>query len=377
MYDLIIENGRAFDPASTITGIRTIAIKNGRIVPYDKTITARQKINAVGCYVLPGLIDFHTHVYEGSAFAVKPELIFPSGVTSIVDAGTTGCINFEDFYRNTIQKSMMRIKAYLNISSIGQPGGGIEESLDPALFDEDRIAYLVERYKDAILGLKIRFSENVVGVHGVSPMKRTLEIARKAGVPVCVHTTNPPIDAAELVDMLGENDVYCHMFQGIGSTMISNDVIVKKNFWEARKRGVVFDAANGRLNFDYDIAIPALEKEFRPDIISTDLTKLSFNTPGCTPVKNLSFVISKYLNLGMNLEDIINAVTTMPARLMGMENKIGTIENGAFADVCIAKIVEKEVDFVDSKGERRSGNKLFITQATIAAGEIVYWRAEF
>ena len=372
VYNLIIENGYVLDPATNDEGIKTIAIKNDRIVPYDQTIEAKQKINAAGYYVFPGFIDFHTHIYEGCAFAVKPELLFPYGVTAVVDAGTTGCINFEDFYRNTIQKSMVKIKAYLNISSIGQPGGGIEESLDPALFDEDKIAYLIDKYCDTILGIKIRFSKSLVEDFGIASMQKTLDLARKLKVAVCVHTTNPPIDAENLVSMLDKNDIYCHMFQGVGSTMIGENNSVKPEFWEAKKRGVVFDAANGRFNFDYNVALPALKEEFWPDIISTDLTKLSFNTPGISPVKNLSFIMSKYLNLGMSLEAIIRAVTTIPAKLMGMENEIGTVKEGAAADLCICKIEDTAAEFIDSKSEIRRGDKLFVPKATIVNGEIVY-----
>ncbi len=372
VYNLIIENGYVLDPATNFEGIKTIAIKNHRIVPYNKTIDAKQKINAAGYYIFPGFIDFHTHIYEGSAFAVKPELLFPYGVTAVVDAGTTGCVNFEDFYRNTIQKSMVKIKAYLNISSIGQPGGGIEESLDPALFDEGKIAYLIDKYRDTILGIKIRCSKNLVEKFGILPMQQTLDLARKLKASVCVHTTNPPIDAADLVSMLDKNDIYCHMFQGVGSTMIGENNSVKPEFWEARKRGVIFDAANGRLNFDYNVALPALKEAFWPDIISTDLTKLSFNTPGISPVRNLSFIMSKYLGLGMNLEDIIRAVTTTPAKLMGMENEIGTVQEGAVADLCICKIEDSAAEFIDSKDEIKRGDKLFVPKATIANGEIVY-----
>jgi predicted amidohydrolase len=372
MYNLIIENGYVIDPAADFEGIKTIAIKNNRIVPYDETIDAAQKINATGLYVFPGLIDFHTHVYEGSAFAVKTELLFPYGITAVVDAGTTGCINFEDFYRNTIKKSMVKIKAYLNISSIGQPGGGIEESLNPANFDVDKIAYLVNKYRDTILGIKIRFSKHLVDDFGIEPLRQTIDLARKLNVCVCVHTTNPPIDAAKLVAMLGKNDVYCHVFQGVGSTIIYEQKHVKPEFWEARKRGVVFDAANGRLNFDYNIALTAIEEEFWPAIISTDLTKLSFNTPGISAVKNLPFVMSKYLSLGMDLNAIIRAVTATPAILMGLENEIGTLKEGAMADLCICKIEDSIAEFIDSKGEIRRGDQLFIPKATIANGEIVY-----
>ena len=372
MYDLVIENGFVIDPYEKIEEKKTIAIKDGYIVPYKVNIDAIYKIDASGKYVFPGFIDFHTHVYQASTLAVNPDLLFPYGVTTVVDQGTAGYINFEDFYCNEIVSKTMRIKSFVNIYPIGQPGGNIEECLDPNIFNENQLANIIYKYKNNIIGIKIRFSKNTVGDFGIEPLQKTLNIAKKLKVPVCVHTTNPPIATEKLVSMLRKGDIYCHVFQGNGNTIINSNFVVKKEFWEAKKKGIIFDAANGRLNFSYDVAQSALAEKFFPDIISTDLTSVSFNTPGVSMVKNLPFVMSKYLSLGVPLNSVIQSVTEIPARLMGMENIIGTLKEGAQADVCICEIKSTLHSFADACGKEKKGNIYLSPEATILNGKILY-----
>ncbi|EIW7836631.1 amidohydrolase family protein [Escherichia coli] len=250
--------------------------------------------------------------------------------------------------------------------------GGIEESLEPSLFDEKHIKQLFDKYSECLLGLKIRFSKHLVGDAGAEPLYRTLELARRLNVAVCVHTTDPPLDAGELVSLLDKNDIYCHVYQGVGSTIIDQHGVLKPEFIEARKRGVIFDAANGRMNFDYGVANAAIRNNFWPDIISTDLTSLSCNVPGISPVKNLSFLMSKYLNLGMDMNSIIRSVTETPARLMALEGVIGTLAPGSKADICIMKILNSEKTYIDSNGVGFVGKRLFSTYATVADGNVVY-----
>jgi predicted amidohydrolase len=374
-YDLIIENGYLLNPADEKKSRQTVAIRGDRIVGYSQNRQAIQVINAEGCYVFPGFIDFHTHIYEGSGFGISPNLLLSNGITAAVDAGSTGCVNFEIFYKNSMMSSRLKTRAFLNVSSIGQPGAGIEEPLNPELFQRDWIGSLIKKYKNTILGLKIRFSKNTVGDLGVKPLEETLKLAEELGVPVCVHATDPPIDAAELVNMLRKGDIYCHIFHGTGSTLLREDGMIKPAFLDAAKRGVIFDCANGRFNLDSKVARQSISNGFLPDIISTDTTKVTLNVPA--QVKNLPFVMSRYLSFGMNLKDILKAVTVTPAKLMGMENKIGTLEKGAYADISICKIIDKKVVFSDSKGIKNEGKQLIVPVLTIADGKVVYCQTDF
>ena len=212
-------------------------------------------------------------------------------------------------------------------------------------------------------------------------LKRVIELADElderlgTSLRVCVHTTNSPIPASELADCLRPGDIFCHCFQGAGNTIIMENGQIWPGILEARKRGVIFDAANGRGNFGAATAKQALKAGFLPDIISTDLTIDKFNIPPYT--KNLPSVMAKYMTMGMNLMDVLNTVTAAPAKIMGMEGKIGTLQPGADADIVILK--EKQLSFIqkDFKDEELVSNALLVPQLTMCAGEINFCQADF
>ena len=197
-----------------------------------------------------------------------------------------------------------------------------------------------------------------------------------SALPLCIHTTNPPCDTGIIVSKLRKGDIYCHLYQGHGNTILDENNIVKNEFWKARKRGVIMDAANGCVNFSYKIAIPALQQQFAPDIISTDLTARSFNNFQNNMARNLVFVMSKYLNLGLNFSTIIKSVTSIPAQVLKLSGEIGTLQEGALADICICKIVNTQHDFYDANNVKRSGDKYIRTLATIAEGNIMFLNDE-
>lgn len=372
MYDLVIKNGNVIDPQCQRFETRNLAVKDGKIVPYNADMPAKEILDAGGGYVSPGFVEFHAHVYQGSSYGMNPDLLFPYGVTTVVDQGTTGYINFEDFYHESELRTM-KIKSFINIFPIGQPGGNIPELLDEEILRLDLLEKTIEKYKRHISGIKIKFSKNTVGNFGIAPLQKALAFADQMNLPLCVHTTNPPIDTEELVSLLRPGDIYCHAYQGHGQTILSNAGSVKEAFWKAKKRGVIIDVANGRLNFDYKIAIPALKEKFLPDIIATDLTKGSFTDIQMPMARNLPFVMSKYLNLGMSLEDILAAVTINPLRILS-DNKldIGALSIGSDADICVFDVLPSEKYFFDANKEKRRGTQYIVPRATIVNGVLTY-----
>lgn len=369
-----IEGGHVIDPRRDVDGPGTVTVEGNRIAE-ERPAQNGQVIDAQGLYVLPGFIDFHTHLFEGSVFGITPELFPPSGVTAAVDAGTTGVINFNEFYRNTWKTSRIHLKAFLNVSPIRQPGGGVMEPLDPECIQWERLLEMLEQYPDILLGLKIRISRGIVKDLGLKPLEDTFRFAERHGLRVNVHITDPPEPLEEIIPMFRPGDIVCHMYQGSGHTILGEDKSVGRCFWEAKERGVIFDAANGRSNFDYDVAREALAQGFLPDIISTDATALNYNQP--EQVKNLPFVMSKYLSLGMKLNQVVRAVTAFPAALMGMEGEIGTLSPGAWADVVICRLREETVRFRDTKGTIHYGNQLLEPVWVMSKGRIVYCRPDF
>lgn len=369
-------NGHVIDPAQGKDGIGSIGVSGNKIVSAGLTEESKYPvIDATGCYVVPGLIDFHTHVYAlGCGFGVHPDYFPATGVTTTVDGGTAGCSNFEAFYQSTIVPSRCRIFADLNITSQGQFQLGFPENYTPEYFNEGRVQELFEKYEGTLVGLKMRLSKETVGELGIKPFLRMMEIADRLGLPVVVHTTNPPVPTAEIVKHLRAGDVYCHCYQGEGETIVDGDGRIYPEHWEARKRGVLFDACNGTLNFNFKVAKAALKEGFYPDIISSDTSLHSFAVPYFC--KNLPFVMSKYLTMGMSMFDVVKAVTAVPAKLIGMEGKLGTLQEGAYADVTILKAVRRPMVYGDRK-EEIQGDVVLVPQMTILNGDVVFCANDF
>ncbi|WP_213991098.1 metallo-dependent hydrolase [Sodalis sp. dw_96] len=368
--DILITGAHIIDPAQGIDGIQPLRFIGDRIVaPDTPPSSATEFINAEGYYLFPGLIDFHAHVfYRGTEYSVPADLAtLPYGVTTVVDAGSAGCANYESFHRQVISQSLVRIKSFLAASSPGQTWD--EENQDPAKYDIPKIKALFRRYPDTLLGLKIKQEAGVVGELGVKPMHAAVALAEELGCSVAVHTTDPVVSTQELVGLFRSGDIYAHAFHGKGSTIIGGDGHVLTAVKEARQRGVIFDCAHGRSHFSIKTARSAINDGFYPDIISSDSSRFSFNT---SPTFNLPWVMSKLLALGMPLYDIIAACTATPARVMKMPWEIGTLAPGACADIALFKLAQRNATFTDIHGEIQAGENLLIPQMTFLAGEKVF-----
>ena len=384
--DYIIRNGHVYDPLNGVNEIRDVYVKNMHIVdPKGEDVECKADfiIDATGKIVTPGLIDFHTHLFhEGSSICIHPDMMIAQGTTSAVDAGSAGTSTYPAFYKSVIAQSQVRVKGFLTVYGGGQLDPKLCEDFNPALFNVEKMERVIEANKDNILGLKIRLSKGVVPDEtGADYLRAVVKLAdelnEKLGTSlrVCVHTTNSPVPAGELAECLRPGDIFCHCFQGAGNTIVGEDGTIDPRILEARKRGVIFDAANGKGNFGIKTAQAALAAGFLPDIISTDLTVDKFNMPPYA--KNLPLVISKYLALGMDLMTILERVTVAPARLMGMEGKIGTLQEGAFADIAIFELKEKEYIQKDFCDDEILCRQILVPQLTMIDGEIQYCQSDF
>lgn len=374
--DMVIKNGRVVDPSRNLDRVQDILISNGKIIapPLKEVIDAVHVIDASGCMVTPGLIDFHNHIFAaGSDLCVSADAaLLPSGVTAAVDAGSSGSANYELFLANMLLQKV-RSKSFLHVCPTGLGTTQFHEVLKPGAWDKNKINTLFEKYNHFLLGLKIRISKPIVGSLGLAPLQRTIEIANEIGCPVCVHTTEGPAPVEELLALLRPGDIFCHVFHGIGETIITEGRM-KESVKKAQARGIIFDAANGSNHFSFATAEAALAEGFFPDVISTDLTVKTLFKP---PVYSLPYTLSKYLAIGCALSDVISAATKIPARLMGMEGKIGTLASGAYADIAIFKLVNKEVTFADAFKETRKGKLMLLPQMTIVNGQIVFRQLDF
>lgn len=371
---MVIRNGRVIDTYQKWNQIQDIAIDKGRIVSAEDTEGA-EEIDASGCIVTPGWIDFHAHLaYMMTELGILPDsAYFPTGVTTAVDAGSTGVGNYRAFRAQT-EYSQMRIKAYLNICTAGLTSSTYHETIDPACMNREKMLEFMKLYPDQLLGFKVRQSREIAGKLGLEPLKELNRLAGEAGCSVVVHTTNPPAEPEEITQLLRPGDVYAHVYQGKGTTIL-REGRVRPSLFEEQKRGVIFDAANGGNHFGFSVARQALKEGFLPDIISTDLTVKTLMKGN--RVFSLPFVASKYLALGMEKEAIVKRVTQNPARQLGEERNLGSLANGTEADIAIFRVVPKEVVYQDTFGEEVNGNQLFKTEMTIRHGRTVYRQIDF
>lgn len=372
--ELLIRGGTVIDPARGFFGETDILITNGRVADtgIGQTVSAERTIDANGCLVLPGLIDYHTHVFQGGTeIGFYPDsALLPQGVTTAVDQGSAGITNFESFFKTIINTSQMRILAYLHVSPAGLATlTRCLEPVDPKLFDGERIGSLLKQFRSHIVGLKIRQSKEIVGDLGVAPLAATIRMADKIGCGVVVHTTNPPGEVEDMLTLLRAKDVYTHVFQGKGSNILTNSAKVRESVRQARERGIVFDTADGRGHYAFSVIKAAVAQGFEPDVISTDLVRGSLFDRS---VFGLPMIMSKYLTMGIPLYKVIEACTAAPARLLGMEGKLGTLQPGAYGDVSVFKLQESNLLLEDSFGETIRCTRVFTPQMTVLGGKIVY-----
>lgn len=378
MLDILIKNGMVLDPAAGGCEIRDIGIKRDRIVDLsaEDDRESIDVIDASGCYVTPGIIDFHAHMYtDGTERGVYVDsTYFPNGVTTAVDGGSAGVANYPLFYQTVVAASKVRVLSDLNLCSLGLGTISYPENIDPETVDVDKIKYYYQKYRDNIQALKLRQTRNISREFGLEPLRLIRKIADDLGAYIVVHVTDSPGEVRETLDLLKEGDVFCHVFHGKGKTILDENGKLLPEIWDARSRGVLFDAAHGGNQFSNRIACAALEQGFVPDFITSDI---SLKTMYRRPLYSMGMVMSKFLNMGIEMEQLIPIVTRTPAKKLGLEHEIGTLAPGSCADVAVLKVIDKHVDFNDSHGVVMQGNKLIKTQMTIREGITVFRQIDF
>jgi dihydroorotase len=370
-FDLVIRGGEVIDPSQALRARRDVGVRWGRIAAIDGNIPndrAAQSIDASGKLVLPGLVDLHAHVYpQASALGLPADELVPyTATTTYVSAGDAGANNFSAFKHYIVAQSRSRIFAFVHISSIGLAGFPVGEELNLDYMDVDAAARTVAENSDVAIGVKVRISKNVVGGNGLEPLKRALAAAERAGgrARVMCHIGDAPGDLTQLLELLRPGDVLTHTYSGAGNNTVQDGKLLPATL-EAKKRGVVIDVGHGGGSFDYTVAEPAIAQGLVPDTISSDIHAVSGNTPG---MPYLPWVMSKFLNLGFSLEEVVAMATINPARVIGRVEKLGTLQLGAPADVAILELVEAPVTFVDTRKNTRQGNRWLKPVQTVRAG---------
>jgi len=379
-FDFLIKNGHVVDTRRGLDAIMDVGVANGRIAFVGNATSlveyqCKQTVDAAGCYVTPGLIDMHAHVfYGGCSFALPPDLAtLNNGITTTVEAGGVGEAAYELFYRYTVHSCVVDVKSMLYVSSCGQPAFTYVENVDPKMYDNKRILKLCTDYSDNICGLKLKFSRSIVGDLGIAPLRESVKLAQQAGLLLCVHIKDPPVTVKEILEELRPGDIFCHVFHEDGYTILDENGELLPEVLDAKKRGILFDMAQGSSNFSHRIAKAAIDRGFLPDIVSSDLSMVSHN---CPPAYSFNYILSELLNLGMSFQDIIKRCTEVPADIL-KRNKEGFIHSGEIADLAILRILQKPIHFKDSYGNEFDGNRMIKTEMTVKDGLIVYRQFDF
>ncbi len=375
--NILIKNGTIFDPETQRMFRGDVAVKGTVLAAPDPAEKYRAVVDAEGCIVCPGFIDYHMHCFNhGTENGVSPDgSTLPCGVTTCVDGGSGGAGTWEMMQHAADAVSQVRILSMLHIATGGQPCDGYPESINPKYFDEDKVLRLFERFPMRLVGIKTRISDYTAAPEdAVETLKKTVEIAGKAGTRVIVHVTRCSIPLDELASHLRPGDVICHIYHGRGpNTCLGPDGKVLPGLFEARKRGVIFDSCNGMGNYDLNVAGAAISQGFTPDVISSDMNSSS---AFCLPLHSLPRVMSKYLDMGMTLEQVLSCVTSAPAALIG-RGELASMAEGTPADLTVFKLVKKAVKYTDMGGHTFDGTQVIVPQMTVRDGAIAYCQADF
>lgn len=379
-YSIVIKEGHVIDPKNNIDAVMDVAINDGKVVMVGKNIDAKQAVqvvNAKGLYVIPGIIDIHSHNFYGTeenrylsngVSALPPDgFTFRAGVTTVVDAGGAGWKNFSTFKKNVIDNSQTRVLSFLNIVGEGMRGGPYEQ--DVRDMDSKMTAMVAKANPGVVVGVKLAHFEG----HDWTPADRAAEAGRLADIPVMVDFggSNPPLSIEELfMKHLRPGDIFTHCFGQLTTREFIVDTTtkqVKPFVLEARKRGIIFDVGYGGISFSFSQAIPAVKNGFYPSSISTDIHTGSMNGA----MKDQLSVMTKFLAMGMDLNNIIKASTWNPAQII-KRTDLGHLTAGAEADVAILNLRNGKFGLYDYKGYKIETDKKFECEMTIRAGKIVY-----
>jgi dihydroorotase len=374
-YDLLIKNGHVIDPKNNINAVKDIAIANGKIAKVGNDISAtetKKLIDATGLYVVPGLIDMHTHVFVGSranAFAdginsvSADDFTFRSGVTTVVDAGTSGWQNFTLFKEQVIERSQTRILAFLNIYEQGLSTGQAVDNTSN--INIDSAVSMVRRYKDIIVGLRIGHYDG----SDWTPFNSALEAANKTNTPLFVECHLPKYSLQDQLSKMRPGDIITHSYEQISERMpvVDSTGKLESFVFDAQKRGVLFDVGHGGAGFWFSQAVPAFQQGHAPNTFGTDMHRFSVNAG----MKSMLNVMSKYMAIGMSLEDVVLRATWNAAKAIRHE-ELGNLSEGAVADIAVLSLQNGKFGFVDAGGYRLDGNKKLEAELTIRAGKIVW-----
>jgi len=377
-YDLILRGGHVVDPSQNIDGVADVAFAKGKVAAVGKDLKSSGGIeirNVKGFYVTPGLIDLHTHVYWGgtSLGIDAEEFCRTSGVTTAVDTGSAGPANFLGFRKHVIERSEVRIVAYLHVSFAGIYAFSntimVGESEEIRMLAPKECVEVYEQNRDVLVGVKVRVGRHASGTQGWNALGMALEVAEEVGAPLMCHIDHPPPSYEDVINRLRPGDILTHAFRPFPNTPVNSQGKVKPEVLAARKRGVLFDIGHGKGSFAFKTARAMIANGFYPDTISSDIHTLCINGPAFDQVTTMS----KFLCLGMPFNEVIKE-STVNAAIALKRPELGSLKPGSAGDATVLSIKEGQFDYVDVVGEHLTGDRKILAEATVVGGK--WWHAK-
>jgi dihydroorotase len=369
MADLVLRGGRVIDPSQNLDRVTDVAFSDGVVVAVGDDLAGQVVRDVSGLIVTPGLIDLHTHVYwGGTSLGIDAEdFARLSGVTTCIDTGSAGPGNFAGFRKHVIERSAIRILAYLHVSFAGIYAFSnrvmVGESHDMRLMAARDALEVAEANKDVIVGIKVRIGRVASGPNGIAPLDIALRVADEAGLPMMVHIDEPPPTYEAVVERLRPGDVLTHCYRPFPNAPVDGKGRVRPEVLAARERGVIFDIGHGKGSFSWKTARAMMAGGFPPDVISSDVHQLCINGPAYDQVTTMS----KFLCLGMGLNEVIARSTVEPARAL-QRPELGSLKPGSVGDATLLSVRDGEFPLEDVLGEYVTGTQKIVSEGLVVGG---------
>ena len=371
MFDLVLKGGRVIDPAQNLDAVLDVAFAGGKVAAVGQNLgPATDTRDVAGKLVVPGLIDLHTHVYwGGTSLGVDPDDYARfSGCTTLVDAGSAGPGNIHGFRRHVIEPAEVRILPFLNISFAGifalHWDVSFGECTDLRLLNSRVAMAVAKEHADLVVGIKVRVGAGTSGPLGIIPMQLALEVADHMGLPLMGHLDAPPPPRGEVMAILRRGDILTHCFRPFPNAPAASDGGIEADVLEARKRGVIFDIGHGRGSFGFATAMQMMKHSFLPDVISSDVHLTSIGGPAY----NMLVTMSKFLKLGMSLNDVIRASTINAASAVRKTDR-GTLKPGLLGDATVLELERGTFVFRDVLDETLESDEQLACRGIVLGGK--------
>ncbi|MBI4012169.1 MAG: amidohydrolase/deacetylase family metallohydrolase [Candidatus Rokubacteria bacterium] len=369
---MLIRGGTVVDPSQGLHALRDVRLADGRVAEIGDGLAPRpgeEVVDARDRLVVPGLIDLHVHVFwGGSHYGLDPDPhCLATGTTTVVDAGSAGALTFPAFRRYVIEVARTRVLPFLNIGATGMLSPDVGELELVEFIDKAAALRAIEAHRDLIQGIKVRLSREICGQNARLALKTALEASEAARLPIMVHVGDTPLGLTEILEELRPGDILTHCFHGRGEGILTDKGQVLGEARLAAARGVHFDVGHGRGSFAFGVARRALAQGFRPGTISSDLHV--YNLDG--PVFDLATTMSKFLHLGLSLDEVVAMTTAAPAEAVGGAAALGTLAPGAAADVTLLELREGHFELEDAQGERVTAGRRLTPAGVIRNGGAV------